>query len=580
MKMRVLQVRKKKTGWVGYCLTVLLFLLLWMPCASGEYLDGLAVTYLPWPENGTTPVVRVNLYRRGSRQYLFLPGWWDTSRLYIYAPQDSGEDTNIQGADVEPVSLLGNVPTAQLTPDLSVTIRNSKKKSLKSFIVKQGGNLPSLFIQTETNSARSIHRSRNTREPGDMVMFDSNGRVIYNGGLREIKTRGNTTFNYPKKPYQIKLEDQKDLLGNGAARTWVLLADYLDSSLLHNRITLDMARYAGMRYAISSQSVDLYINGNYMGVYLLCEKPQIGSNRVAVRDMQAEMEFLNPLPLETYKTFSETFQDKSSLRGYLLEQEPEDITGGYLLEVDKAFRIRNSDGSYVFTASGIGITIKEPEIVGKEQIYYLWELLNTFDRAIRGKDGIDPLSGQHYREFMDEESLAIKFLLEDISMNFDAKAGSQYFYKDSSQVDSKLYAGPGWDYDLTYGILDINPRTGFLTERGGTPSWYTIAYRNQPSFRTSVAQMYYERMRPAMEILMGNISPEPGSPLRSLQEYHEEIGSSGEMNEILWPSQDLKKYSSKLRQPFKNGPSNLQRFLRLRMEWMDKIFPLPMVDEE
>lgn len=567
-----------KNNQMRFVLACCIAVFLLVPFAKGAeagYKDGFAVSYLPWSENEEMPVVRVGLYETGKKQYLFLPGWWDTKKLYAYAPTERGPH-EIRAAETEAISLLGDKPTAQLTPDQTVTIlQKEKNRTIQQFIVKQGGALPSIFIQTQTNSTKAIHASKEVREPGKMVMHDKDGKILYQGALREIKTRGNGTFAYPKKPYQIKLENKMDLLGSGAARTWILLADYLDTSLVRNRITLDMARYAGLRYALACQSVDLYINGNYAGVYLLCEKPQIDPSRVDIHDMQDEMDFLNPLPLEEYPSFSESFKDGSALRGYLLAEEPEDITGGYLLEIDKAYRIRKDGKSYVFTPQGMGILVDEPEIVGKKQITYLYELLNAFNRAIREKDGTDPLTGQYYGDIMDEESFAIKFLLEEISLNFDARAGSQYFYKDSSLVDPKLYAGPGWDYDLTYGnYLSIHPRNGFLTSLRTAYPWYSNAYNNVPAFKEKVISLYSERLRPAIRILLGEETPDTDSPLKSLQAYQEEIGGSGEMNGIMWHPSSLKKYNIKNAYSFSQATGGLISFLKYRIEGLDKIFGL------
>ena len=108
-----------------------------------------------------------------------------------------------------------------------------------------------------------------------------------------------------------------------------------------------------------------------------------------------------------------------------------------------------------------------------------------------------------------------------------------------------------------------------------------VIYKNQPDFRALVAEIYHARLRPAIEILRGEMPPQPESPLRSLQDYHEEIGSSGEMNEILWPYNDLRTYSPKLRHPFASGLGRLDRFLRDRTAGLDRVLTLPAeADEE
>ena len=71
------------------------------------------------------------------------------------------------------------------------------------------------------------------------------------------------------------------------------------------------------------------------------------------------------------------------------------------------------------------------------------------------------------------DSFAKKIIVEEFTANFDVRAGSQFMYKDADSVDSRLYAGPGWDYDLTYGNKDDgvrNPAEGGLCVHAGPPT--------------------------------------------------------------------------------------------------------------
>ncbi|MBO4798279.1 MAG: CotH kinase family protein, partial [Candidatus Methanomethylophilaceae archaeon] len=98
----------------------------------------------------------------------------------------------------------------------------------------------------------------------------------------EIKGRGNSTWGQPKKPYSLRFDQKTDLFGNGYAKTWVLLANYLDKSMIRNYLAFSAAEALELDYTTSAQFVNLYLNGEYLGVYLVAEKIQIGKDRVDI----------------------------------------------------------------------------------------------------------------------------------------------------------------------------------------------------------------------------------------------------------------------------------------------------------
>lgn len=103
---------------------------------------------------------------------------------------------------------------------------------------------------------------KSNKATGSAVLQNPDGTVVYSGELTQIKGRGNSTWGMDKKPYQIKLASKCDLLGTGnkknANKTWVLLANAYDSTLLHNAVTFDLARSLGMEVGIEYRYVDLY----------------------------------------------------------------------------------------------------------------------------------------------------------------------------------------------------------------------------------------------------------------------------------------------------------------------------------
>lgn len=504
-------------------------------------------------------------YLRNNRYYLFLPGFCDREKLIAYIGKDGKGSLEVREGGYLNGGELTDAFAAQ-----QLTLRNSSGGWIR-FEVMQGSNIPCLFITTESGSLSLIQKSKENSEPGHLVFYDANGAVRYNGELTSVRIRGNTTASYPKRPYQIKLASSADLTGSGSAKTFVLLAEYLDFSLLRNRITLDMARYAQLPFAVNSLSVDVYINGIYRGVYTLADKVEIGKTRVSIKNLQPEMEYLNDLPLSQYKGRTLEYDDDTTAFGYQLDASPADITGGYLLEIDKAYRVRDAADGSVFTSRKMGIGVREPEYPSLEQMDYLHDLLIKIDNIIRQKDGRDPVSGEHFTELIDLPSFAKKFLIEDISINFDAKAGSQYFFKDRDSVSSKLFAGPAWDYDLTYGNCQVDsPSKPYLMTMKNSFPWYNTLFQKQTQFRQEVRNQYFLFFQPALEILLGQRQSDAPDVLRSLAEYESELARSAAMNAVRWPPNYAKEYALRRGYNFESSISQMRDFLEARMAFMDE----------
>lgn len=511
----------------------------------------------------STFIPRVQPFVRNNRSYLFLPGCWDRTSLAAYIGENGDETAEIKGK--------GALKSGELTDAFAaeqVTLRTAGGNT--ALYVMQGSKIPCIFIETQSGSVSAIHKSKQNSEPGRMAFYHPNGSARYIGDLSAIRTRGNSTVSYEKPPYQIKLASAADLTGSGKAKTFVLLAEYLDFSLLRNRITLAIARYAQLPYAVHALSVDLYINGVYRGVYTLADKVEINQNRVEIKDLQPEMEYLNPLPLSQYKGRTVDYADHTSAFGYQLDASPADISGGYLLEIDKAHRVRDDANGSVFTSRKMGIRVREPGYPSMEQISYLHDLIIKIDNSIRQKDGRDPQTDVHFSSLIDMPSFAKKFLIEEISINFDAKAGSQYFFKDRDAVSPKVFAGPAWDYDLSYGnCLVDSPGKPYLFTMGISFPWYNTLFQKQEAFRQEVRKQYFACFQPALQILIGQRESENPAMLRSLAEYENELSCSAAMNAVRWPLNYAKKYSLHRGYNFESSIRLLGDFLEKRMAFLD-----------
>ena len=247
--------------------------------------------------------------------------------------------------------------------------------------------------------------------------------------LEYIRGRGNSTWGMDKKPYKVKFDKKQDLLGMGKNKHWVLLANRYDNSQQRNRITYWTARHMGMEFAIKCAPVEVVMNGRYFGSYLLSEQVRVGENRVGIDELD------------------ETVKDPGSV----------EITGGYLLNLDG---YDEEDESCFGTERGNMFRIESPDFddypadgsakeAKKAQRGYIAGYVDKTEKALFGNDMTDR-DGHSYDEYLDEQSAADFWWIQEFSINGDAfNGGSNYLYKkrDTEGGTGKLYWGPLWDFD-------------------------------------------------------------------------------------------------------------------------------------
>ena len=391
---------------------------------------------------------------------------------------------------------------------------------------------------------------------GTFTLLRADGSVVWSGPLKNIKSRGNSTWNYPKKPYQIKLSEKADLLETGdkaeKESTWLLLADYIDETLLHNRLTFDLAADFGLDYTAHSASVDLFYDGEYRGVYELCEKIEIAKGRVAIHDLEADIADANPYDID----MDALPRLRGTMDSGLVYQyvgglcSPADLRGGYLLEMDYPTRAE-AEASWLRTANQQYVVVKSPEYLPEDAMQYIGSLYARFENAVYA-GGVDPESGADYRELVDLDSLARCFLILELAENNDSFASSAFFYKPSDE--EKLYAGPVWDFDTGYGCSAL---PADCSVAGGTQLGNRLL--RIPSFREALQERWSE-LRPLVSgIVLSADTDAAGARLRSLAGYDAALLASRSMDRVLWSGGDAAP----------DRVSGLAAHLAHRAEWLD-----------
>ena len=229
----------------------------------------------------------------------------------------------------------------------------------------------------------------------------------------KIKGRGNSSWEMPKKSYKLKFDSKVNLFGFGKAKKYTLIANFCDKSLSRNMMAYELARLVGLSETSYTQPVNLILNGEFYGVYLLCEQNEIGKNRVNI------------------------------------ESDLNDIDTGYLIELDERACQEGIENYDYFVSHGNQYAIKDPEtddvLFSAEHMNFIHNYVDTClnKLCLDDYDEIDQL--------IDVESFAKCYLIHEVFSCEDVGFSSFYLYK---KAGGKLYAGPVWDFDISSGNCD------------------------------------------------------------------------------------------------------------------------------
>ena len=313
------------------------------------------------------------------------------------------------------------------------------------------GNLPVIRINTENqempkdkenyvNCSFEILNCANAEHNFTVEMKESYDSKEGNGGVG-VRLRGNTTMAYEKKPYRIKFKKDQSLFGLTEAKSWVLLADYLDQSKIRNyaAMTLGNDVFDNLDFTATPHHVILEFNGEYQGVYLLCEQMDEKEGRSNV-EIDEDALYIN--------------YDKTEFP-FMIEMDNYASTDPTIADADRLLL----DGYFP-------IEIKYPEskdrglYEGNDVIYaYIEEYMLAVQTTLKTKEKItvsfrdEPVG---YEDLIDVDSLIDYVLLNELMYNPDSIWKSSYMHKSANIVDEetgeiieygKLKFGPVWDFD-------------------------------------------------------------------------------------------------------------------------------------
>ena len=328
----------------------------------------------------------------------------------------------------------------------------------------QTGTLPVMRIETQNHQPVT---SKTVYIPGTYFIVD-NQNPDFNIGTAEspmsleIRGRGHSSWRGVKKPYKIKLAEKAPLLGMNKHKHWALLKFYEPTVA-----GMQLGNIMGMDWTPSTRPIEVVLNGDYLGLYLLTETNRIGKNRLNIYEQPNWNEDENTIPY------------------------------GWLVEVDNYYE-SNQIGIYENDSWNLRITYHSPDSLSTTQRQWLVGEFQNINEAIYTHNK----TNSTWEQFIDVDAMARYFIIQEVLDNSDGFHGSFYLHKDMTD-DARWVAGPLWD-------LSCNQRqkTDYTfkmkTSYGFTPHWIGELIQD-PDFGIAVRkaweEFYPQQVQPWMDYI-------------------------------------------------------------------------------
>ena len=262
--------------------------------------------------------------------------------------------------------------------------------------------LPVLFIETP-GGAEVPDKYSDWLGGTKLVLYNADWTVDYEG-TTGMRGRGNSTWHYPKKPYAFKLDSKAEILGMPKHKRWVLLANWMDRTLLRNRISFAVAMKTGLAWTPHGEFVEVILNGEFLGNYYLCEHIKIDKNRVNIDELEDDV-----------------------------------VDSGYMFELDTYF-----DEAFKFRSQyyNMPYMFKDPDEVNDAQFAFMQDYVNNMEASLYSNSRF---AAREYTEYLDVDSFIDWWLVHEITGNSEPKhPKSSYMHRNTG---GKLTMGPVWDFD-------------------------------------------------------------------------------------------------------------------------------------
>lgn len=290
----------------------------------------------------------------------------------------------------------------------SIVVQVRKDNTYRNYTIElrcpQTTGLPVIDLRTD-NGQNITSKTEYSRASIAIYTTDS---LLPHTGEADIRGRGNSTWWLDKKPYRLKLDKKAALFGMQPAKTWVLLANALDPTLLCNTVALEIARRMDIPYTNHTQHVELFLNRRYCGSYVLTEAVQVKKKRIDI----------------------------------------DTLAGGFLAEFDTNYDEAYKAHSAYFK---VPVMMKAPET--QTALNNATAIVNDLEKILR----TDRPSCDNYSQLIDVQSVIRYMLLCELVKNGEICHPKSVFAYRKKQQDL-MHFGPPWDFDWAFGYQGDNFR--------------------------------------------------------------------------------------------------------------------------
>ncbi len=428
---------------------------------------------------------------------------------------------------------------------------NFESSNLPLIFINTGGQtiIPDVKITADMkvlNSANGINNINDTT-------YEYNGKI-------GIEVRGFTSVNYPKKNYTVETRDiagenlNVSLLGMPQENDWVFHGPYSDKSLMRNVLAYHLGNKTG-KWSPRTRFFELYLNGNYVGVYVLVEKIKIDKNR---------------LNLATLKE-TDVFGDQ--------------LTGGYVLQIDRPesndiegkdywispYRARTKLQQKVY------FLYMDPKgtVINDFQRIYIQDYITAFEDAMNSENYKDRITG--YYPFIDLNSFVDYYIISELSRNLDGYRISTFLHKDKDSRGGKITMGPFWDYNICFGnanFFSAGNTQGWIIDGMGDADAYAMPFwwekfRLDPFFNSHIKKRWnYWIENTINETYLNKLIDSCALELYDAQKRN--FKTWNVLGTYIWPN-------NYIGGTYQNELNYLKTWLRDRIKWMDSQIQ-PIVD--
>ena len=532
--------------------------------------DGAGET-LSYPANGSCPESRVRVQPANGRNWLLLPASADFERITLEGSPNAVLQGTVPGAELtlnergvgenlDLTELFGRMEPGVPYPLAIRTLNASGGGKTATVILMKSAALNSLHIVLDRPiSEINTSKFQTVSGSGYLVKLDAEGNLIAEAEVEKLAGRGNASWTHSgeKRPYNFSLKEAAQLIdGAGVAKKWCLLSNNVhagghDRTGLYNLIAMRLFQDMKGSAALSTENVDLYINREYRGTYLLTERVEIQENRVNIRksayvaedplkvtrvvrqgvkangEMTRMSEIMGGGTNVTLRKEGNSTSDellRAGIQAYQYASGSElkpGGAGGYLLELD--FRFYTSKCWFV-TRQGAQVVIREPEYASYEQVREIALFVQQMEDGLYTDSGFNA-AGRHYSEYIDLSSLAVRYAVDAFSANTDAFLASAYFFTDRDEHGglTPICAGPAWDFDYA-NLADqslLNRRAG---QADGYPEMWMLQFLTKGDFLQEFQNVCRNTLRPLwLDLNEGG-----------LDAVMEELRCSQSLNQVLW----------------------------------------------